>query len=153
MSRSLGMSSPGALIPVGVLLLLTILLCAACTQPGSEPALPTAGEAQAIVCQATAGLADAAQGLSALDEQTSVQELQARKAGIDRAVEALKRANSVFNDARVTDLVARYETLSRTLDQAIASQNVVQAAGAVRSAAANVDAALASALDALGCRR
>jgi t-SNARE complex subunit (syntaxin) len=138
---------------IGILAILALFLCASCTQAGDQPRLPNAGEAQAIVCQATAGLAAAAQGLSALNEQTSVQELQARKAGIDRAVEAMKRANSVFNDARVADLVVNYENLSRTLDQAIASQNVAQAAGAVRTAAANVDAALASALDALGCRR
>jgi hypothetical protein len=156
MSRIAGQSSSNLLIRLGILGILVISLCAACTEPGNPPTLPTlptAGEAQAIVCQAVAGLGDAVRGLSTVNEQTGIQDLVARKAAVDRAVEAFKRANSVFNDPRVADLVTSYESLSRTLDQAAASQNVAQAAGAVRAAAANVDAALARALDALDCQR
>ncbi len=137
-----------------ILLLVVSLLALAGLAGCAEvrlPALPSAAEAQTAICGSLAALTQRLERLARVDAAMSVADIQALKAQVDTAVEAIRAANQVLNRPAITDLTNSYDNLAATINRLPDDAALGAAADNVRSGAAGVLAALAQARTALSC--
>lgn len=133
--------------PIMMVITLLSLAVTACTPEN----LPTRGDAQQAVCQALGGLRTAVAQVSDVDAETEMADIRAAKQRLDTAVEAVRRANEVLQNARIAETITAYDNLNETLEGIGNDEKVGQAAESVRAAVAKVDSALSQANSSLGC--
>ena len=108
-------------------------------------------EARRGVCQALNSLRDAAVGLTEVDPETSVAQLQEMRANVGRLVEAARAANTVLQNQQIADMVKSFEEFSRTVDGLNPDQRVGDAAAGLQMSAAQIVGALDQAYQAIQC--
>jgi hypothetical protein len=133
-----------------VLLLLTLGLAGCGEQMPTLPALPSAAEAQKIVCDALTSVNSSVASLSNLSPTSTVNEVKALRAQLDTWVQAIKAANQVLNRPNITELTTAYDNLALQINSlpdgqaigATAEANIEAGVKVVQDAVAQARAAL-----------
>ncbi len=112
---------------------------------------PALSDATRAVCEPLRSLRTAAASLQNIDAETSVEQLRALRESTGKLVEAARRANTVFQNQSITDLVTAYDSFSQSVDSLNTQQSVGEATETVRASAAQVLAALNQAYDSIQC--
>ena len=110
-----------------------------------------AGEAQGAVCQALANVSTPLDQLANVNAETTASDVKALKANADDALQAVRTANDRLKSERISDLLATYDELSRTIDELPDDATVGDAVPRIQSAVAGVKSALDQATAALNC--
>jgi hypothetical protein len=110
-----------------------------------------AGDAQGAVCQALGNLTAPLDQLANVNAETTASDVKELKANADGAVQAVRTANDRLKAERISDLLATYDELSRTIDELPDDATLADAAPRIQSTAAGVRSALDQATAALNC--
>jgi hypothetical protein len=108
-------------------------------------------EARQGVCQALNSLRSAAVGLTEIDRETGVTQLQEMRGNVARLVEAARAANTVLQNQQITEMVNAFEEFSRTVDGLNPDQRVGDAAAGLQASAGQIVSTLDQAHQALQC--
>lgn len=127
-----------------VLLLSVAAGCAA-------PTAPTLSDGQRAMCDVLGALRSAVAGLSNIETNTSIAQVQGMRERVGGLVEAARRANTVLQNQSITEMVAAYDAFSRTVDGLNAEQSVGNAATTLRASAEKVNTTLEQAYTAARC--
>lgn len=128
-----------------VVALLAVSVLAACGGGGGV------ADAQKAVCTATNGLKTATADLSKITADTSVADVKAAKVKVDDAVKLVRTANNVLNLEQVTNLLANYDELSKTVDGLSNEATLGPAVDQVQAAIVKINTALDEANASLKC--
>lgn len=112
---------------------------------------PALSDARRAVCEPLRSLRTAAASLQNIDAETSVEQLRALRESTGKLVEAARRANTVFQNQSITDMVTAYDSFSQSVDDLSTQQSVGEATETVRASATQVLAALNQAYDSIPC--
>lgn len=113
---------------------------------------PALSDATRAVCEPLRSLRTAAASLQNIDAETSVEQLRALRESTGKLGQAARRANTVFQNQSITDLVIRAdESFSESVDSPNTQQSVGEATETVRASAAQVLAVLNQAYDSIQC--
>jgi phage I-like protein len=112
---------------------------------------PALNDAKRAVCEPLRSLRTAAASLQNIDAETSVEQLRALRESTGKLVEAARRANTVFQNQSITDMVTAYDGFSQSVDDLSTQQSVGEATESVRASATQVLAALNQAYDSIPC--
>ena len=127
-----------------ILLLLAVSLtgCGGNQLP-TLPALPSAAEAQKAVCDALTSVNSNVTALSNLSPTSTVNDVKALRGQVDTWLQAIKAANSVLNNANITELTNSYDNLSLQINSLPNGETI----GA--TAEANIEAGVKTVQDAI----
>ena len=138
---------------LAVLLLLAVSL-AGCGGNGlpTLPALPSAAEAQKAVCDALTSVNSNVTALGNLSPTSTVNDVKALRGQVDTWVQAIKAANSVLNNANITELTTSYDNLSLQINNLPAGETIGATAEAnIESGVKTLQETITQARTALSC--
>ena len=110
-----------------------------------------AGDAQEAVCQALGKVSTPLDRLANVNAETTASDVKELKANADDAMQAVRTANDRLKAERISDLLATYDELSRTIDELPDDATLGDAVPRIQSAVAGVRSALDQATAALNC--
>lgn len=131
-----------ALLAILLLLAVSLLGCGGNQLP-TLPALPSAAEAQKAVCDALTSVNTNVAALGNLSPTSTANDVKALRGQVDTWVQAIKAANSVLNNANITELTNSYDNLSLQINNLPAGETI----GA--TAEANIEAGVKTLQDAI----
>jgi len=137
-----------------VFVLLLALSLAGCGGNGlpTLPALPSAAEAQKAVCDALTSANTSVAALGNLNPTSTVNDVKALRGQVDTWVQAIKAANSVLNNANITELTTSYDNLSLQINSLPNGQAIGATAEAnIETGVKTVQDAITQARTALSC--
>lgn len=126
---------------------LFLMLLAGCSVQSVAPLTET----RQGVCQALNSLRSAAAGLTEIDRETSVRQLQEMRENTARLVEAARAANTVLQNQQITEMVNAFEEFSRIVNGLNPDQRVGDTAVGLQASARQVTSALDQAHQTLQC--
>ena len=112
---------------------------------------PALSDAKRAVCEPLRSLRTAAASLQTIDANTSIEQLRALRESTGKLVEAARRANTVFQNQSITDMVTAYDDFSQNVDTLNTQQSVGEATETLRASAAQVLTALDQAYNSVQC--
>jgi hypothetical protein len=110
-----------------------------------------AGDAQGAVCQALGKVAAPLDRLAEVNAETTASDAKELKANADETMEVVRTANDRLKAERISDLLATYDELSRTIDEIPDDATLGDAVPKIQSSVAEVRSALDQATAALNC--
>lgn len=126
---------------------LFLMLLAGCSVQSVAPLTET----RQGVCQALNSLRSAAAGLTEIDRETSVRQLQEMRENTARLVEAARAANTVLQNQQITEMVNAFEEFSRIVNGLNPDQRVGDTAVGLQTSARQVTSTLDQAHQTLQC--
>lgn len=138
------------IVPAALIVLASLTGCGTAELP-TMPALPSAADAQKMVCDSLTSVASGVDKLANVNASTTVADLKSLKAQVDTAVAAIKAANQVLNQANITELTTSYDSLTATINGMPDNAAVGETAARVQAGAIAVRNALNQARTALTC--
>jgi hypothetical protein len=112
---------------------------------------PSVEDPEAALCEDLNALATALQGLDQLTDQSTVDELEAAKADITSAYQAVQSSATAVGEARIGELETAYADYESTVDSISGDSTLGEAAATVGAASDNVAAARQQVFSALDC--
>jgi len=137
---------------LAILLLVMILAGCGGNQLPTLPPLPSAAEAQKIVCDALTSVNTNVTALGNINPSSTVNDVKALRGQVETWVQAIKAANSVLNNTNITELTNSYDNLSLQINSLPNGATIGATAEAnIEVGVASMQAALVQARAALSC--